>query len=64
VIARVACILGPVRSGWSTHRAVALDDEAKVIELRPARPDVANWLACVGGKVAGRACRPAPENIP
>ena len=38
-IARVVRILGPVWSGWRTYRAVALDDEAKVIELRPARPE-------------------------
>ena len=36
-IARVVRILGPVWSGWRTYRAVALDDEAKVIELRPDR---------------------------
>ena len=34
-IARVVRILGPVWSGWRAYRAVALDDEAKVIELRP-----------------------------
>ena len=36
-IARVVRILGPVWSGWRIYRAVALDDEAKVIELRPSR---------------------------
>lgn len=45
-------------SGWRTYRAVALDDEAKVIELRPSRPDGADWLACVGGQVVGRAAVP------
>jgi hypothetical protein len=50
--------LGPVWSGWRTYRAVALDDEAKVIELRPSRPDGADWLACVGGQVVGRASVP------
>jgi len=37
-IARVVRILGPIWSGWRTYRAVALDDEAKVIELRPRWP--------------------------
>ena len=42
-----------------TYRAVALDDEAKVIELRPTMPpDGAGWLACVGGQVVGRAALP------
>ena len=58
-IARVVRILGPVWSGWRTYRAVALDDEAKVIELRPGGPpDGAGWLACVGGQVVGRASVP------
>jgi hypothetical protein len=58
-IARVVRILGPVWSGWRTYRAVALDDEAKVIELRPTMPpDGADWLACVGGQVVGRAALP------
>ena len=54
-IARVVRILGSIWSGWRTYRAVALDDEAKVIELRPSRPDGGDWLACVGGQVVGRA---------
>ena len=37
---------------------MALDDEAKVIELRPSRPEGADWLACVGGQVVGRAAVP------
>ena len=57
-IARVVRILGPVWSGWRTYRAVALDDEAKVIELRPSAPDGGDWLACVGGQVVGRASVP------
>jgi hypothetical protein len=58
-IARVVRILGPVWSGWRSYRAVALDDEAKVIELRPGGPpDGAGWLACVGGQVVGRASVP------
>jgi len=57
-IARVVRVLGPLWSGWRSYRAVALDREAKVIELRPARPDGADWLACVGGQVVGRAAVP------
>ena len=57
-IARVVRGLGPVWSGWRSYRAVALDREAQVIELRPARPDGADWLACVGGQVVGRAAVP------
>ncbi|HSZ89663.1 MAG TPA: hypothetical protein VK822_09860 [Acetobacteraceae bacterium] len=46
-------------SGWRAYRAVALDDDAKVIELRPGGPpDGAGWLACVGGQVVGRASVP------
>lgn len=55
-IARVVRIRGPVWTGWRSYRAVALDDEAKVIELRPGDPpDGAGWLACIGGQVVGRA---------
>ncbi len=57
-IARVIRALGPLWSGWRQYRAVALDDEAKVIELRPAVPADGRWLACVGGKVVGRARLP------
>ncbi len=58
-IARVVRILGPVWSGWRAYRAVALDEDAKVIELRPGGPpDGAGWLACVGGQVVGRASVP------
>lgn len=57
-IARVVRIRGPVRTGWRSYQAVALDEQAKVIELRPVPPDGAGWLACVGGKVVGRAALP------
>ena len=43
---------------WRQYRAVALDEEAKVVELRPPPPDGADWLACVGGQVVGRAALP------
>ena len=57
-IARVVRLKGPVWADWRQYRAVALDDEAKVIELRPSPPDGAGWLACVGARVVGRAALP------
>jgi hypothetical protein len=57
-IARVVRVLGPMRSGWRLYPAVALDDEARLIELRPNPPEGEDWLACVGGQVVGRAAFP------
>ena len=58
-IARVVRVQGPLRTGWRRFAAVALDAEAKVVELRPAEPpDGAVWLACVGGQVVGRGAVP------
>ncbi len=57
-IARVVRLQGPLWRNWRQYRAVALDEEAKVVELRPTPPDGADWLACVGGKVVGRAALP------
>jgi hypothetical protein len=57
-IARVVRVRGPLRTGWRSYQAVALDDDAKVVELRPTPPSGADWLACVGGKVVGRAALP------
>lgn len=57
-IARVVRLPGPLRLNWRQYRAVALDEEAKVVELRPTPPDGADWLACVGGQVVGRAALP------
>ena len=57
-IARVVRIRGPLRWGWRSYRAVALDEEARVVELRPTPPAGAGWLACVGGQVVGRAALP------
>lgn len=57
-IARVVRIAGPVHGGWRNYRAVALDEEARVIELRPAPPAGAGWLATIGGQVVGRAAWP------
>jgi hypothetical protein len=39
--------------------AIALPEEARVIELRPRPPDGADRLAYIGGKVVGRARRAA-----
>lgn len=58
-IARVVRLQGPLSTGWRSFRAVARDEEAKVIDLRPsAPPDGADWLACVGGRVVARAALP------
>jgi hypothetical protein len=57
-IARVVRVLGPMRRGWRVYPAVALDDDAKLIELRPNPPEGEDWLACVGGQVVGRAALP------
>jgi hypothetical protein len=57
-IARVVRIQGPLWANWRQYRAVALDDDAKVVQLRPTKPDGADWLACVGGQVVGRAAVP------
>lgn len=57
-IARVVRLKGPLWFNWRQYRAVALDDDARVVELRPAPPEGAGWLACVGGQVVGRAALP------
>ena len=57
-VARVVRIRGPLHTGWRLYRAVALDDDARIIELRPSPPQGAGWLACVGGQVVGRAALP------
>ncbi|HEX4259654.1 MAG TPA: hypothetical protein VHY76_01005 [Acetobacteraceae bacterium] len=57
-VARVVRVLGPVRGERRSYPAVALDDEARIIELRPLPPVGADWLACIGGKVVGRAALP------
>ena len=57
-IARVVRLRGPIRFTWREYRAVALDEQAKVVELRPDIPRGAAWLACVGGQVVGRAALP------
>ena len=57
-IARVVRLPGPISEGWRVYPAVALDDEARLIELRPKPPGGEGWLACVGGQVVGRAAFP------
>jgi hypothetical protein len=57
-IARVVRIRGPLQTSWRSYRAVALDEDARLIELRPSPPEGAGWLACVGGQVVGRAALP------
>jgi hypothetical protein len=57
-IARVVLVQGPLHTGWGLYRAVALDEEARVVQLRPSPPDGAGWLACVGSQVVGRAALP------
>jgi hypothetical protein len=53
-IARVVRIRGPLFRGWRRLHAVALDDEARVVELRPSL-DEDRWLAVVKDRVVGRA---------
>jgi hypothetical protein len=57
-IARVVRVQGPFHAGWRLYRAVALDEDARVVELRPTPPDGGDWLACIGGQVVGRAPLP------
>jgi hypothetical protein len=58
LVARVVRIRGPLLEGWRLYRAVALDDDARLIELRPSPPAGAGWLATIGGQVVGRAALP------
>ena len=62
-IARVVRVQGPLSLGMRSFRAVALDDTATVVELRPGcPPDGADWLACVGPQVVGgRADQPESD---
>ncbi len=57
-VARVVRLQGPLRTGWRVWQAVALDTDARVVELRPDPPGGGVWLACIGGKVVGRAALP------
>ena len=51
-------VLGDVLGDWRRHAAVPLDEEARIVELRPPVPAGAAWLAYIGGKVVGRAALP------
>lgn len=57
-IARVVRLRGPVLGDWRRYAAVPLDEEARIVELRPPAPAGAAWLAYIGGKVVGRAALP------
>ncbi len=58
ILGRVVRIPGPLLEGWRKYRAVALDEDARLIELRPSPPAGADWLATIGGQVVGRAALP------
>ena len=58
-IARIVRVQGPISAGWRSFRAVARDEAARVVDLRPGAPDgEPRWLACVGSRVVGRADQP------
>jgi hypothetical protein len=57
-IARVVRLKGPLEAGWRRYWAVALDAEARLVQLRPPPPENGDWLAVVGGRVVGRAPLP------
>jgi hypothetical protein len=57
-IARVVRVKGPLWSCWRLYRAVALDDDARVVELRPSVPADGRWLVVVNDRVVGRAALP------
>jgi hypothetical protein len=58
VVARVVRLQGPLFEGWRLYHAVALDPDRRIIELRPTPPQGTGWLACIGGRVVGRAALP------
>jgi len=53
-IARVVRVHGPLYANWRLFHAVALDDEARVVELRPSLPGD-RWLVVVNDRVVDRA---------
>lgn len=57
-IARVVRLQGPLWSGWRLYRAMAMDEDGRVVRLLPTAPDGADWLAYIGGRVVGRASVP------
>ncbi|WBV41446.1 hypothetical protein [Pseudoroseomonas cervicalis] len=56
-IARVVRVRGPVWFRWHLRHAVALDEEARVVELRPSVEEN-RWLVVVRDQVVGRASLP------
>lgn len=56
-IARVIRIRGPLLANWRLLHAVALDEEARVVELRPSLPED-RWLVLVKDRVVDRANLP------
>ncbi|EFH10779.1 hypothetical protein ACFFMP_03605 [Pseudoroseomonas cervicalis] len=56
-IARVVRVRGPVWFRWHLRHAVALDEEARVVELRPSVAEN-RWLVVVRDQVVGRAPLP------
>jgi hypothetical protein len=53
-IARVVRVHGPLLTNWRLFHAVALDEEARVVELRPSVPGD-RWLVVVKDRVVDRA---------
>ncbi|MFH5925258.1 hypothetical protein ACHEVM_12005 [Roseomonas sp. SXEYE002] len=53
-IARVVRVHGPFITDWRLFHAVALDDEARVVELCPSLPGD-RWLVVVNDRVVDRA---------
>ncbi len=58
-IARVVRVQGPLCTGWRRFQAVALDADAKVVELRPAEPPDGARVAGLRRRPGGRAGRGA-----
>src|SRR5258708_12333906 len=64
-IARVVRVQGPLSTGWRSFRAVARDETASVVELRPGcPPDGAGWLPRVRPPGAAPAAQPLPPRPP
>lgn len=57
-IARVVRLQGPYLAGRRLTRATPLDDEARVIAMRPPVPADGRWLVVVRERVVGRATLP------
>lgn len=57
-VARVIHLEGPRVTERGLAKAVALDDDARLVRLLPAPPEGGDWLAVVGGRVVGRAAAP------